>query len=48
VIHIPDRHTCSTNSILLSQEPVYESTVSLPPAVSEAALYILGVLEDYA
>jgi hypothetical protein len=30
------------------QEPVYESTVSLPPAASEAAVYIRGVLEDYS
>jgi hypothetical protein len=30
------------------QEPVYETTVSLPPAVSEAAVYIRSVLEDYA
>ena len=29
-------------------DPEYDQTVSLPPAVSEAAVFIRGVLEDFA
>jgi hypothetical protein len=29
-------------------KPDYDRTIALPPAVNEAAIFIRGVLEDYA
>ena len=37
-----------TSIIGTDGQPVYDSSVSLPPVVSEAAVFIRGVLEDYA
>jgi hypothetical protein len=37
-----------TSIIGTDQEPTYDAPVQLPPAVAEAAIFIRGVLEDYA